>query len=54
MGMSYIYGELIEMGVKTFEYVPVWFRDEVYKELQRRGIEDKAIINEEPYTPGEN
>lgn len=53
MGIVYIYGELIQRGLKEFEKVPLRIRNEVYEELVRRGIEDKAIINGEPYTPGE-
>lgn len=49
MGMAFIYGELIRKKLKTFEDVPVWFRENVYKELVRRGFEAMAIVDGKPY-----
>ncbi|WP_299032436.1 CD1375 family protein [uncultured Anaerococcus sp.] len=47
--MAKIYVRLITRGLKTFEDIPEWYRENVYQELVNQGLEDLAIIDGKPY-----
>ena len=52
--MPKIYVRCLRRGLKTFEDIPDWYRDNVYRELVRQGLEELAVINGEPYTPNQD